>query len=704
MGTVCELLITLLRFAIQSRHANSENLAKLDNALRTVSAIDTMIHDNADLRAVLLNSISANDAIDLLRVFSSQEPSQHDSGRQSSTNDICQCIFRQTELHLRQRLTNLVLSLALHSPPKEGDISGVLNLLLKKRINVSSMGTVGPSSSCNVQSSIRSRPTLSLFEADGTPPEKSVSHDWRDNLVRELSRDASRQYESVNRMVGEICRDLEKRCEDAERPFREEQAKRLELEHQLKTLKEGRGTAEDLARQQRIELETINHEKDSLTVELDGLRKDLDSLAHDLQTSREETDRVKSNAEAAARVTSSKSRDQDLAYMATLTGKDEIIDEQRDKIRSVERHGEELVKQLQEAEQCNAKVKESVDNQTAEIQRLVSVLAEAVKDKSTQQARIDDLAQSEAELQTNRDDLVKQLQDASDRHDTVVAESEAEVKALEAKVTHAAEQHEAYEAVKEAEINDLDASHRASYEKWRAELEAVTKQSAATKEQDDKQIMALQRKIAKLRNEREKQTKELADIQEASNNFMKVMGGNNRFAISGAKAARSFSPRRSSIKRPAPDNISPISTVSSPSSKGRSTIKRLQAHRLSPPKAVHARFSNVSPVPNKSVRYSIDDVLRPPRTPLADIRSSQNLGNLTPTQRIEWENLDPRDSGHGVGLGGDDIPRGWHSDDDSFGSENIFTSTAQQQLPALLGKAPPSSTRSLPIDETTTDF
>ena len=512
-------------------------------------------------------------------------------------------------------------------------------------------------------------------------------------------------------MIGEICRDLERRCDEAERPYRDEQAKRLELRRQLEAVETEKGALERIAQQQRAELDVGEQERKMRTVELEEARKELKTLARDLQENQQETGRVISDAKIAEQLASCKSREQDLAYLATLTGKDDLIDEHSAKLDSAESHIDKLKFQLEEAAQDKSRLNESISVQKADIQGLNEDLAKAKAEISSKVAQIDRFRKSEADLMCTRDELFKDLQKMSERYDLVVKEHEAKMRTIEAKTTQMAKEHETHVIAKDAEISSLEDAHKASCQQWQAEMTDVNCKAAVAKEQNNVQIAAMRKKIAKLRDEREKESKELADIKEASSNLMKFMGTRNRsIAPTDAKAKRSdcrgetsLSPSRSAAKRRAPDCQPPASTASSSSSRGHPTAKRIQTHRLSPIKEKQAG-TRTKPLssPAKSVSWSVDDVIQSPRTPLSELKPSQNLANVTPTQCVIWENGHPPANEESIEMEGN-VPHEWHSDEESFSSENIFTSTVQQQLPGLRGTERPPLANNTP-DESTTEF
>ena len=134
--TTCEILIDTLRFAIQYKTADGKDLITLDNALRTVAAISAIISEHPEHRAALIDLISADNAVNVLLEFATHEPAQYYVGPPHTKSETCQSLFGQTKMQLYRRLTNLLLSLALHSPPRSGNMTAILNLLLEKQMDL----------------------------------------------------------------------------------------------------------------------------------------------------------------------------------------------------------------------------------------------------------------------------------------------------------------------------------------------------------------------------------------------------------------------------------------------------------------------------------------------------------------------------------------------------------------------------------------
>ncbi|KAI5801674.1 hypothetical protein DFH27DRAFT_653042 [Peziza echinospora] len=112
-------------------------------------------------------------------------------------------------------------------------------------------------------------PPLTLLEASATPGSTMSSHAWRDRLLHELTRDTTRQHSGILTFVGEICRDLEARCDTVERPLRESQSRCLHLQKLVDEAVERTASLEELLEGKSKDVENLDAEKERLEQQLD---------------------------------------------------------------------------------------------------------------------------------------------------------------------------------------------------------------------------------------------------------------------------------------------------------------------------------------------------------------------------------------------------------------------------------------------------
>lgn len=189
-------------------HPCRETLTKIDSALRLIYVFTETIPTSLKLLKAVLQSFSSNTVSDMLRQHASQmqEPMHLGYAHGHSTIDVCPLSYREAQVRLHQSLGVMVLEAALHASQCGGHFdASVMTLLLEK------LCFYFPAQSAPLECTQRRpinliTPKLSLFEAVSTPCVDSVSINWREGLLREISRDVDCRYEGVVRMVGEICR------------------------------------------------------------------------------------------------------------------------------------------------------------------------------------------------------------------------------------------------------------------------------------------------------------------------------------------------------------------------------------------------------------------------------------------------------------------------------------------------------------------
>ncbi|TKA65761.1 hypothetical protein B0A49_10795 [Cryomyces minteri] len=188
------------------------------------------------------------------------------------------------------------------------------------------------------------RPELLLealtFLAKPLPNAKAMQHeqhygrDWRQQLAADLQREARDREDTIIQTVGQICRDLEERCEQTEEPLREEQAKvrSLQQRHDQLSLVVSKLETEALDRSlyvDSIEVENTRQERDLQQFALkmaETLRK-----VEDLQEQLRETNASAERSLAELRYTN---ENRELDFAATLATKMEYIKEMdRDRSR-----------------------------------------------------------------------------------------------------------------------------------------------------------------------------------------------------------------------------------------------------------------------------------------------------------------------------------------------------------------------------------
>ena len=509
--SISEVLESLLVLACDEWHLTGESLIKIKNALRLISVFMERIPTSSKLVKAVLHSVSGNVVSDMLRQYSSQmQWTTHLSFAHGHDNiDICPSSYHEAQAQLHHSLAAMILESALYASQCGGHFdASVLTLLLKKKPLHSAPQLA--SVQCTQRRAINlMTPKISLFEAVSTPPVDSVNLNWRDGLIREMSRDVNCRYEGVVRIVGEVCRDLELRCNETEGPLREEQSKSRDLKARLDNLEQNQVELETQAQNHHSAFSALETERDRLANHVEVTERRLKELGRSLDNIHQEFDHAKIKAENAAQGAIESARQQDLAYLATMTGKDELFEEQILKLASTENHVKTLEHDLNHMRELEANNAESSRNNEKHIEKLnnaVSASERRVQDlqdelyQAKEQevcniAKISDNGGQIAELKSN----IVALNEASDQNESLISSLKDQLQKAEVEISELRLQHEMYVSAKDAELKHLDESNRSSNDQWRSELEVACRNAAAASEQ----IAGLHSKIRKLRKERE---------------------------------------------------------------------------------------------------------------------------------------------------------------------------------------------------------
>ena len=492
-----------------------ESLTKINNASRLISAFTERIPTSSKLLNAILQSISSNFASDMFRQYASQlqDPLGLGLVHSHSTIEICPLSYGEAQAQLHHNLVVMVLKSALHAPQIGHHIdASVMTLLLEKRFLHSPAQP--PVAEC-VQRRPRNpiMPRISLIEAVSTPRVNPISVNWRDDLIRELGRDVDCRYEGIIRMVGEVCRDLESRCNEIENPLLKEQSRSRDLQARLENSERNKAELALQTRDHQSNLSALESERDCHANQVEAANERLKELGISFDKIHREFDHAKIETEHAARAAIENARQQDLAYLATMTGKDEMLEEQSSKLASTEVHVQALENELNHVRALEFNNAEELKISKTRIGTLNSAI-------SAGERRMEDLQNKLIQLEEKHvgniakisDDevLIQELNStivavnqASDQNKSLISTLNGQLRKAEVETSRLRLQHETYVSAKYAEIKRLEDSDRTSKEEWQKELKVVQGNAAAAREQSAMRISGLHSEIRKLRKELE---------------------------------------------------------------------------------------------------------------------------------------------------------------------------------------------------------
>ena len=613
----------------------------------------------------------------------------------------CPSAILGARTRLQSRLDCILLSSALRCSRAEDEAfrSTLLPLLQ------SSVRPPQPTASCTSHDARTRNAPVSLLEAGSTPLSVSISHGWKDNIANEMSRDAHRRPDSVIRMVGEICRDLELRCDEAERPLREEQSRSRNLETKLEASGTRIGELEADVEHCSFQVKDLEFEKASLREQVRSSENRLQDLSSNLDKTHEELQHAKGEAQRSTETAAESARQQDLAYLATLTGKDEMYEEQASRLATSEHQVHDLEIALAELQSREIETAGRAHAGGIVIEELKKTNLELRTLEESKEAEIGHLIESETKLIITISEVTKQAKQATNDYDDNVAELRSQIEATQATTARLREEHRTRTAENTAAFARLEEQNQITVNSIQAENQRIRSDATQALEVRDHTIAELQRKVSELRQERQARTREFAEAQDLSSKLMAVVGMKQPRVASPTNKVR---PSRSGDItsddefglrgfHDAKHARSGGSTSAISSSHGSPTPKRTRIQRsLTSPLISSCKDIKLG---HKENRQSVTRINRFPLMPLVEAGATVKWRSLAPRQsNVAEKNLSPCRIASGSL---DENAQTQHrlEFDESFADADIFTSTNQQQLLGAHNPEPCST-----YDETTAEY
>ncbi|KAJ9273811.1 hypothetical protein DTO212C5_90 [Paecilomyces variotii] len=381
---------------------------------------------------------------------------------------------------------------------------------------------------CSFSSSNRSiQISMSLNATAPVRFEVGASKDWRAKMGESLMQNACSSHESIIQKVGEICRDLEYRCHNVEAPLRDVTDQRDQLASEVEALKRHN-------RELGIRVEQSSHAALTLQQEMTRLKEEADSatarsqyLATQLAAAQKELEDEKRDSQETAVSERQKARSRELDLIATLTEKEDRVEELHNELNHRSAENERLRETIETLSEKNTsgsemiaslrqevdELQQSVDNKTSDNNRMDSEIKALVSDRDRLRSERDDL-QHKLEIEVSESNRLRiAMREEEESHQSKVAMLEQQYQSELSRVTAQALQETSRLT---EEINLL-----------RIALQAAETKVSSERKESSRKINKLQQKIEALRNERAAKAREFAEAQEHISRLMGVMGFKN---------------------------------------------------------------------------------------------------------------------------------------------------------------------------------
>lgn len=312
-------------------------------------------------RRNVLRVTATHAPLESLTRFISSRSSESRKIKPDNGVDICPWTLFTSRRKLQKMVCSMLLNAAIFSNQDEiGMNPSVISSLLEKYAN---LGDVPHD--CILQRPASQKAETALISLFGTQniSKEPKRIDWRAQLIEDLARDANSRYQSIVSTVSEVCQELELRCNNAERPLREEQDRVHDLHSNLQTSIARIAELESENQSYTSALESLKYEKGKLKDQIKPLEAQLRRVQLEAQNVRDTLEDAVKRAENVIENQATVVKEERLKHLAALAEKDEICEEQTLKLRSSESC-------LNELRQAMEQIRGSEKRDTAEIARL----------------------------------------------------------------------------------------------------------------------------------------------------------------------------------------------------------------------------------------------------------------------------------------------------------------------------------------------
>ncbi|KAH1305317.1 hypothetical protein KXV68_007927 [Aspergillus fumigatus] len=511
---ICDLMnhiFTVLKTHCDKHNADTELIELSRSVLLGLQSVEPRILSSAlatnDLREInrTLNELTET-------VFEKPSPSQCEGA------NLC---YASTSNSANELLFDLIVFTSLMSPLGEMGsevsnptrTSSLTNFLLKAKSSI-------PKNNCSFSEfkPWDSRVELPLVVLPKRGP--TSRHDWRTGIAETLTLSLRMTHNNLIQKMEEVCFDLEQRCTTIEAPLRAVEDERDQIAVQAEQLKQQKSELELQLQQASSTISELQQEIFHLENHARSTSARVEELSTSLDTARRELEDQRRTSQETTNSEREKARTRELDLLASITEKDDQIEELQEETRNL-REDNNALRQILDTV---SKEKNTSLEHTAALKQDVVRLEQCVEHGKLLLAQRDE---EMSRLQADQGHMKSQMEALQKKLD----EESAQVQELKTALRNAEETHRTevntLKKQYESQISEITVEYTENKGEMKA-LQAVmhAAASSATKELQAKErrIQHLERKVQQLRDERALKAREFSEAQQHIGRLMSVMG------------------------------------------------------------------------------------------------------------------------------------------------------------------------------------
>lgn len=210
---------------------------------------------------------------------------------------------------------------------------------------------------------------LNIREVSSNP-----RRNWRADVSETIMSRARASHDGLLRKVEEVCRDLEHRCHDTEAPLREIEEERDKAIFEAEQLRRQNSELEDQVQQAFGTITDLQQNAFNLEDHAEAATARVEELSAGLDAARKELEDQRRSFDESSQRERENARTKELDFMATLTERDDQLEELQMENHEQRAENEELRKTLDSVSKDNGATLENAASLRKEISRIEGLL------------------------------------------------------------------------------------------------------------------------------------------------------------------------------------------------------------------------------------------------------------------------------------------------------------------------------------------
>ena len=526
--------------------------------------------------------------------------------------------------------------------------------------------------------------TCCSLQAVSSPQHCSDAREWQRGLKAELHRHAAQCHELVVAKLGEVCRNLEARCESIEEPLRMGEGHSDDLQMKVDIAYTRCKDLEDQARERSLALEGLEAENTRLLHRSERIEEQQQSMVNEIDRLKTELEQRSAATRHASELATDAARLQELDKLACTAARDETIEHLRSEIKSQGHRMEDLDAEISSFRNEAAGLQEMLSQREETIHRLES-FATAKRDE------IERMVERERCLSLHIVSLEDQLDTLRSETMTIDEHRLGMIEDLKGTTDQLQAKHNVDVERRDRELREQQEKFNEDLSTLRKEAEEANRRAASFLAQQRNEIRRLESRLANLLEEQEERANEFHEAQELSSRLMAIVG--RRSATTDRPAGSKPNLKQLNGREYLQgtlhhrvDDLLKDRNSSVPRSKHKPKPKRAKFGQNA---ALFVPLDEVDDQGYEDVSMPGVNAHMPPRCPLQDLDTGTQTRKSSRRDERALEDCNPCKPQHGsTGTGNRSVRLSHDMENLSFDESSIFTSTVHgKQLDGTLGEA-----------------